>query len=841
MIEWVLLALVGAGALSGIRKNDSGDDRTQSTTSVGSYAEARTLSEEEFCQNISAWREQWEPSIDRARWIPSGTAERILTEFPAPDRPRSWLDQILNRHSLLEELKAEFETHNQYHFAKQTERLKLFFDTVEKNPLTEEQIRACVCMDQCVQIVAAAGSGKTSTMVAKTGYALLEGLATAHEILLLAFNADAAQQLSVRVKDRLSNFEGVHEITAKTFHAFGLDVIASATGQKPSLAPWLENPGQDIEMIMTIINELSQRDPHFAHDWNIFRTIFGRDLGLWNMPAQPDAYGSGRRGFRTANGEIVKSKEERLIADWLFYHHVRYEYERPYEHETASETRRQYRPDFYYPDIGLYHEHFALNGEGRPPEHFNGDYLAGVAWKRQLHREKGTKLFETTSHEIWTGTAISRLEVELEGQDIDIRFDPARDAKGSQPISQKELANTLRVFQQHVKSNNLSFQQLHDAVAARSKEGDAARLAMFLSLYARISSEWERKLRDGGWIDFEDMLVLAAQHVETGRYESPYTVVLSDEFQDSSRARIRLLKALANQKDGRLHLCVVGDDWQGINRFAGADISVMNEFEQIFSHATRLTLNTTFRCPQSLCDIASAFIQANPIQIKREVATTNTFKKKSILAFGFEDLKNAQSHLEDQFTLMHHYIKAGQLKPDNGDRITVLVLGRYRNDLPNRLKRWQNKFGDLLDISFRTVHSSKGLEADYVMLLNVVEGTRGFPSQIEDDPVLQIPMPAPDPYPMAEERRLFYVALTRARRQVRIYTALEQPSRFLVELVESGVLAIQPVDGQPLEPCPKCKSGVIRIQNGKYGEFESCSTWPRCEFKRNIANGDVAL
>ncbi|MGO7360350.1 3'-5' exonuclease, partial [Rhizobium ruizarguesonis] len=95
---------------------------------------------------------------------------------------------------------------------------------------------------------------------------------------------------------------------------------------------------------------------------------------------------------------------------------------------------------------------------------------------------------------------------------------------------------------------------------------------------------------------------------------------------------------------------------------------------------------------------------------------------------------------------------------DNGDRITVLVLGRYRNDLPNSLKRWQNKFGDLLDISFRKVHSSKGMEADYVMLLNVVEGTRGFPSKIEDDPVLQIQMPAPDPYPMAEERRLFYVA-----------------------------------------------------------------------------------
>ena len=131
------------------------------------------------------------------------------------------------------------------------------------------------------------------------------------------------------------------------------------------------------------------------------------------------------------------------------------------------------------------------------------------------------------------------------------------------------------------------------------------------------------------------MLLLAAECIEKGRYQNPYTLILADEFQDSSRARIRLLKALASQNAESTYLCVVGDDWQGINRFAGADISVMPEFEKIFPFATRLSLGTTFRCPQKLCDISSTFIRANPVQIKKQVSSANGYKtKKYVLAYG---------------------------------------------------------------------------------------------------------------------------------------------------------------------------------------------------------------
>jgi DNA helicase-4 len=565
----------------------------------------------------------------------------------------------------------------------------------------------------------------------------------------------------------------------------------------------------------------------------MFRTIYARDIGKWGQQQEPDAYGSGKRGFLTANGDIVKSKEERVIADWLFYNGVAYEYERDYEHDTVDSGHGQYSPDFYYPDAKLYHEHFALNEKGEAPTHFK-NYLQGVEWKRKIHVEKRTAFIESTSHGLMTGEAIRSLEKALVARGVQPAFDPSRPvAIGMPPVPEKELLRSFRVFQQHAKNNSLSYHELLAALKSQSKDGYAARLRLYLSLYERIAAEWERRLREGKCIDFEDMLIQAADHVESGKYKSPYTIILADEFQDSSRARIRLLKALAKNPRTPTHLCVVGDDWQGINRFAGSDISVMTEFEKTFEHATRLTLNTTFRCPQDLCDISSQFIQANPAQIRKTVTTTNPLTKTPVLAYGFARMESIADHVESALASMQRFARDGRLLPTKGTRIAVMLLGRYQNDEPIALSRWQHLFGDRLHIDYRTVHGSKGLEADYVFVLNVVQGTRGFPSQIQDDPALQLAMPAPDPFPYAEERRLFYVAMTRARKQVRFYTKLGQPSQFLVELERNESLKIQPVDGDPIEPCPECGNGVLQVRQGPHGIFHGCSRFPGCNYKRN--------
>lgn len=796
--------------------------------------------------NAAAFRSSYErwlmtifADVDTTRWIPSGDVTRMLTRYPAPVWSGKTWKQVVKEASPEATLRKLFTEHNDKYLAQQRVAQKNFFDTVEKNALTDEQIHACVCMDDSVMVVAAAGSGKTSTMVAKTGYVLRQGLATPEQILLLSFNVSTAHEISQRVIERLSSVADIEKVKSKTFHAFGTEIIGTATKKKPALAPWVDpsKPGADLREIGDIIDVLSSSSKKFKRDWDLFRTIYARDVGKWGTPQEPDAYVNGKRGFLTAKGDIVKSTEERVIADWLFYNGITYEYERAYEHDTATQDYRQYHPDFFYPGIDLYHEHFALNEKGEAPKEFK-NYLVGVTWKRKIHEEMGTQLIETTSHGLMTGDAIAYLEKELFKRGIKPSFDPTREAIGLRPVPSQELARTFRVFQQHVKNNGLSKAKLRAALKRQAVEGYAARLRMFLSLYEQISTEWERRLQDKNYVDFEDMLVQAAEHVETGRFQSPYSFILADEFQDSSRARVRLLKALAKNPTLNTHLCVVGDDWQGINRFAGSDISVMTEFEKTFEHATRLTLNTTFRCPQDICVVSSRFIQENPVQIRKEVKTTNPLTKTPLLAYSFERRESIAPYVESQLAQMHRAAEAGKLVPAEGAHVTVMLLGRYRDDMPSALGQWQKQFRDRLKIVFKTVHGAKGAEAEYVFVLNMLQGTRGFPSQIQDDPALQMAMPAPDSYPFAEERRLFYVAMTRARKQVRFYTTLAQPSQFLVELVKNQHLKIETVDGVQLDPCPQCEQGVLILRSGKRGSFKGCSRFPACDFTRDVSKSD---
>lgn len=189
--------------------------------------------------------------------------------------------------------------------------------------------------------------------------------------------------------------------------------------------------------------------------------------------------------------------------------------------------------------------------------------------------------------------------------------------------------------------------------------------------------------------------------------------------------------------------------------------------------------------------------------------------------------------LEGHLKQLFGAAKAGDLDMPIGKKVTVMLLGRYHKDKPASFNAWQRAFGDQLDISFSTAHASKGLEADYVMLLNVTEGLMGFPSQIVDDPVLQLAMPEPDDYPLAEERRLFYVALTRARRQTRIYTLQDKPSRFVIELAKDGHTEIKN-DTTTLKICPKCGNGTLSQKSGRYGPFEACSAHPECDYTKKI-------
>ncbi|HET9973243.1 MAG TPA: UvrD-helicase domain-containing protein, partial [Streptosporangiaceae bacterium] len=233
------------------------------------------------------------------RWIPTETASQLAAARPgsrlldsvrtAGCEPSLTTDQLEAAAFLDADLDAVIAHANEQIMASELSSRRSFFDTIEKTPLTDEQARALVCFDNRVQVLAAAGSGKTSVMVARAAYAVSRGFVAPDRILLLAFNKAAAAELEERVEARFAA-AGIDSsgLRAATFHSFGLEVIGRATGAKPRLARWLDQ-GEDVAMVLRIADELRDASESFRHHWDLYRLLFA------NVPAdlaenEPDGY-----------------------------------------------------------------------------------------------------------------------------------------------------------------------------------------------------------------------------------------------------------------------------------------------------------------------------------------------------------------------------------------------------------------------------------------------------------------------------------------------------------------------------------------------------------------------
>nr|WP_255670007.1 UvrD-helicase domain-containing protein [Aeromicrobium wangtongii] len=703
-----------------------------------------------------------------------------------------------------------------------------FFDSIESSPLTEEQARAVICFDNRVNVVAAAGSGKTSVMVARAAYAIERGFVQPERILLLAFNKAAAKELQERVTTRLGA-SGIpaEGVKAATFHSFGLTVIGAATGRKPRLASWLD-AGEDTRMIMTIVDELRDRSWDFRFKWDVFRLLYARVDVDPEHEVEPDAWDKTERrtGLRTFNGEVVKSQGERLIADWLYLNGINYQYERPYERDVATADYSEYRPDFYYPDVGAWHEHWAIGFDGKPPADFEG-YEESMRWKKSLHAANGSTLIETTWADIISLKGFDSLAARLKSVGLTLDWNPDRPIPGEQPVRHEELARLMRTFMAHVKSNSLDRDGIQERLRGEPKHVQSHRTHLFLDIYWAIHDEWQDRLLQDGSVDFEDMLVAAAQHIERGDTSPSFDLVLVDEFQDASQARARLVAGVV--KPAGRYLLAVGDDWQAINRFAGADISVMTEFERWFGRGHTLRLQTTFRCTQRICDVSSAFVSKNPRQIAKRVVSVHGGGDPVLLTYASSE-SGVGAAIETWLQSLARRMSSGEV---SGDPVTVYVLGRYWFDT-DLMPKWSHAS---ITVTFRTVHGSKGLEADYVIVPNLGRGRYGFPSQIADDPILGLAMGGPDQYEHAEERRLFYVALTRARRQVVLIGVPGAESPFLTELLADDLVTVNPNGYRPPVVCPRCGKGTMVGRSGPHGRFLGCTEFPRCRHTAALADG----
>ncbi len=711
---------------------------------------------------------------------------------------------------------------NRAFIANELARSRELFDRIEARPLTEEQRKAVVIDEQRNLVVAAAGSGKTSVIVAKTGWLIRKGYREPSELLLLAFARDARSEMQERMEKRLGGAVA-RGVTVRTFHSLGMAIIGEAEGKRPALAAAAENDRKLFDLLKGIVADLFANSRFSATLQEWFQERFApykSEHAFRNWGEYHDYIR--KYDIRSLKDETVRSFEECEIANFLYLNGIEYEYEAPYEHDLATSEKRQYKPDFHLPEHGIYIEHFGIDAAGNTAPFVDGaQYRQEMAWKRRVHAEHGTVLIETFSHERADGRLLRNLEQKLAARGVSLSPIPR---EGVFSILQERgridpFTRLLATFLQHFKGSRLSFADLD----RRAGTGQGAiRARSFLAVFRPIFERYQDALSRSGEVDFHDMIGRATDLVEEGRYRNPFRYILVDEFQDISASRARLLKALLDSAPGS-QLFAVGDDWQAIYRFGGSDIAVMREFGDHFGAFERIDLATTFRCADRIAGVATDFVLRNPAQIRKTVRTTRKSDRPAVHV-GLPG--------EQEVPLLKEALDRIAEDARRHDGMSeVLLLGRYRHLRPGNLNALPKQYPGLR-FTWMTIHRSKGLEADYAVVLGLCSGKYGFPVEIADDPLLDLVLAAPENHPNAEERRLLYVAVTRARRQAFLLADGGPPSEFVTELIDGGYDV--EIFGRPPEsdvPCPQCRGGrLVRRENARSANiFYGCSNFPLCE------------
>ncbi len=724
-------------------------------------------------------------------------------------------------------LQKKLAAHNDAVAKQKTAEAYALIGDVEGRQLDMQQMTCIVKEAHNHLIIAGAGTGKTTTVVGKIKYLLKSGKYKPEDILVLSFTNASASEMS----ERIAKETGCN-IFASTFHKLGLSVIAKADGVKPRIS--------QINLRDFIKGKLSvlMKDPAYLRRlgaYLLYNKIPYKSEFDFKNKKEYDEYLQLNPPM-TFLGERVKSYGEMDIANYLYQNGIKYEYEVAYKFDTCTEEYAQYHPDFYLPDYDVYIEYFGINKSGEVPNWFSGKngktatetYRESMDWKFKLHKDNDTKMVAMYSYEKMDGTLLSSLEKQLKEFGVSmVPKSPEELWKSIADNGDSPLDGLIELFETVInllKSNAYSIEYFKTLATTHSQ-------TEFIILIEPLFEAYDTELKKNGEIDFNDMINLATQYIRAGKVKNPFSYVIVDEYQDISKARFNLLAELRKSKD--YDLFCVGDDWQSIYRFAGSDINYILNFEKYWGKTTISKIETTYRFTRSLIEISGSFITQNPAQIKKQIRG-----KSTDMRFSMGEI----SGYTDKIAVEFMSAKIDDL-PKNA---TVFFIGRYSFDV--RLLsdsglftcQYNNVTGFIdvkcksrndLKMCFMTAHKSKGLQADYVFIINNKDSRMGFPSKMQDDPILNLLLENNEVFPFAEERRLYYVALTRAKIKAYMLVQKDHEGVFAKELHKRYENELKREQFE----CPICGGKLLR-KSGPYGDFFGCENYRTtgCGYKRKI-------
>lgn len=682
------------------------------------------------------------------------------------------------------------------------------FKDVDPNIILDDEQRKAILIDEDYSLViAGAGSGKTTTMAAKVKYLVDICKVDPKKIILLAFTNKAALELSIRINEEFNL-----NVEVLTFHKLGMKFLRKIFNRPLKITSDYRLRELIVKYMTEIVfpNErkkielMQYFEKYVFFDENIFKydnfedyfKYYADKLYEENINNLKDY--NNKRIFQrcdnliTINGEHVKSKAEAMIANYLYKKGYYYTYEALYPKKV--DENRSYSPDFTVHDNGydFYIEYYGLTCYKKDGTYTMDDinaYNRLVEKKRQLHKKYKTDLIELYSDYDDDRTYKKELSRELklrnsntiEKTDKEIFYRIQYTSKESQYFKFIDLVSQ---FINQFKGKGYTEEDFESLIENEQDEIIKGQLRFIKPIYRY----YDTNIHHNDEVDFNDMINYAYNSMsklkEENRYLT-YDYLIIDEYQDISKQRYNFAKKLSDIFNTKI--VAVGDDWQAIFGFSGSEVELFVKFYDLMGYAEISKITKTYRNSQELIDVAGEFVSRNEEQFQKEL-TSNKHLYRPI-KIEYYDMNGDITKNDVILKTIREIVKD---KP-NGN---ILLLGRFNDDVDELLESPYFKKGPNdsitcsycsdVKIDFLTVHNSKGLGYDNVILINAVNGIYGFPSKIKDDPLIKVLEPVyQEKIEYSEERRLFYVAMTRTKNKLYIIAPnnpMNKRSEFVSEI-----------------------------------------------------------
>ena len=701
--------------------------------------------------------------------------------------------------------------------------------------LNDKQREAVVSEDKRLLVLAGAGSGKTKTLLQKLIYLIEEKGVGPSSILAITFTKNATNEMIDRLiisadttgqyerlllnkrmskidkdKERLNyqkKYKWIDGLTVRTFHSFCYSILRNygvnefdnkfriisdeKRNEEDELLKYVA-PETVFEVVHKLLIEQCE-DTEFL--LQLKRYILDYIIDKIHLKKNDNQFlQKDGKYFTTLDGTKVRSKSEQFIADWFYRHSIKYEYEPLLNVKDFS-----FHPDFYIPEANLYIEHISdksFSTKDKEEQFQKGNLLLVKTFENMT---KDSALFNHSLDKI----IINRLPANYH-KTISLNF--KEEFKGYHEDVRDFVQQIMRITDM-IKVENINI----DKVLGNARKDQHERVRNFYELAIPIVKKYNHYCIDKSYLDFNDMISRSASlfqnHADiANKYKNRYQYILVDEFQDVNNLQVDLIKLLLTD---HTQLFCVGDDWQSIYGFRGSNVSYIVDFENHFPSSKVITLNLNYRSTQNIVGASNEVIKHNKFKVEKDIQASKKSEHKIVVYSGGSEDENIQFCLD----------KVRELQNTGLTSEDILFLyrrthmynpGAYSNR-PSYSKRF---YKEGIKIQAKTIHAAKGLEAKVVFIIGLTEGNGGFPDIWLEDRIFQVIKKANHDLLMEEERRLFYVAITRAKDKLFLITEKGNESSFLKEIpdiftVKTG-LPIKSVV-EKIITCQKCFSQLEKL------------------------------